>query len=595
MEPTLLSAVTKGVLLNVSRVALQYATRRLDSGVATVNASDASVSHAITRHLQMISDWSASVTFRDLSKPAPLFDVYVDLDLHVTPKRLSLTGHEPRASSVDHILDLDANCVLLGDAGAGKTTSIKRIAKYALTAYDSDTEHTPLPLLVPLRTLRDRETLTDRLLSELGITFVPTKRTKKSAFGSETEETAATKDIGSQLLTDFLSRLRVKILLDGLDELPNAKADNILKELQQLLVRIGPSRAVVTCRSAAFVGSLHEAQVFELAPLDDEQIKLFVSRWLREPGRASSFLEQLNTATYRDTAVRPLVLALYCALFQRYGSIPERPRTAWKKLVRLLLDDWDSDNLVSRPSRYANFASDRKEEFLERLSFELQRTSFSHQDLELTYRLICGDYDLPKPDAAKVAREIESHSGLVVQNAFESYRFAHKSIQEFLAAQYIVKSGEIPMWPRAVTDRPNEYAVAVALSSRSGRYLASLVLGPLSKADDHVGIAEFIDRLVKEKPDFAEDPVLGVAILVMGSIVESPKPSESMPRIRHLLSALLLMPNIIESVNLAKHHFHVVERGDEVVVLRYHDSLSPEARVTVPPVIRVGTYLVSSW
>ena len=45
---------------------------------------------------------------------------------------------------------------------------------------------------------------------------------------------------------------------------------------------------------------------------------------------------------------------------------------------------------------------------------------------------------------ASVIAELESHTGLFIQSGFDQFEFAHKSLQEFLTAEYLVKLPSIP-------------------------------------------------------------------------------------------------------------------------------------------------------
>ena len=86
----------------------------------------------------------------------------------------------------------------------------------------------------------------------------------------------------------------------------------------------------------------------------------------------------------------PLTLAHLCAVFERSGSIPRKPRTLYRKAVRLALEDWDEQRSVKRWSGYADFEVDRKEDFLKAIAYELSTkkrgmASFGRADLKEAY------------------------------------------------------------------------------------------------------------------------------------------------------------------------------------------------------------------
>ncbi|MEZ4676746.1 MAG: hypothetical protein R2932_21225 [Caldilineaceae bacterium] len=180
-------------------------------------------------------------------------------------------------------------------------------------------------------------------------------------------------------------------------------------------------------------------------------------------------MKEIADSPFSDTTIRPLTLAHLCAIYERIGKIPDRPKTVYRKIIDLLLDEWDEQRSVRRISRYANFESDRKFEFLCNLAYELtttfSKTLFSDKDLLQIYRQIYDNYDLLVNEAQKVVDELESHNGLFVQTGYNLYEFAHKSLQEFLTAEYIVKLPIIPEQSRTLVKLPNELAIAVTISS----------------------------------------------------------------------------------------------------------------------------------
>jgi hypothetical protein len=214
--------------------------------------------------------------------------------------------------------------------------------------------------------------------------------------------------------------------------------------------------------------------------------------------------------------VRPLTLAHLCAIYERYGTIPEKPRTVYRRIIRLLLEEWDEQRSVRRFSKYAGFEVDRKEEFLQSLSYQITFNfkvhRFTHQQLEECYQRIYKAFGLPQGEVKHVVREVESHTGLIVEAAYDTYEFAHKSLQEYLAASFIVKLPELPTQLRHF---PHEAALAVALSSHPTKYLTIILRNAATwSAAEFAQFSEiFIRRMWIERVDFVESDSLGVHIL----------------------------------------------------------------------------------
>ena len=234
-------------------------------------------------------------------------------------------------------------------------------------------------------------------------------------------------------------------------------------------------------------------------------------------------MESLKISPFHDTTIRPLTIAHLCAIYERIGKIPDKPKTVYKKIINLLLEEWDEQRNIRRKSRYAQFEIDRKYEFLCSLSFVLttlfSSTVFNKHSLLAAYEKIFNDYDLLKQEATIVVDELESHTGLFIQSGYNSYEFAHKSLQEYLTAEYIVKLPSIPDNSTLIHKLPNELAIAVTISSNSSLYFKELVQGVFTKVKLKISfIRTFLNRLLIEKPDFNQSDDLGYSALYLYSL-----------------------------------------------------------------------------
>jgi predicted NACHT family NTPase len=66
-------------------------------------------------------------------------------------------------------------------------------------------------------------------------------------------------------------------------------------------------------------------------------------KWIRDQSAAERFLVELSKSPYADTAMKPLLLAHLCAIYERIGAIPEQPKVVYRKIVALLLEEWDQE------------------------------------------------------------------------------------------------------------------------------------------------------------------------------------------------------------------------------------------------------------
>jgi hypothetical protein len=103
---------------------------------------------------------------------------------------------------------------------------------------------------------------------------------------------------------------------------------------------------------------------------------------------------------------------------------------------------------------------------------------------------------------SEVITEVEGHTGLLVRTGHDQFEFAHKSLQEYLPTEYIVR---LPAIPSVLTTLPNEIAITVAISSNPSAYLLGLteVVRQLTVPKEFSDV--FLDRLAMEVPDFGRN------------------------------------------------------------------------------------------
>lgn len=526
MVSDLLHSVETSIAVEVAKQAIYSLKQYLSRWNVEVSSSQERLETAIAEHQQEVRSWSEEISFKDLLKPKSTSDVFVPLNIYLVPRKQHISSEEqfvsaplasiPRSAAVTHL-------VILGQPGAGKTTSVKHLCQEMLTG----TDVFPLqefPLLIRLRDLNSakaadgdpEDLLIEKIQSilDIGLTFPADLQSEESSL--------TRRSLRERAVLRILETLQPLILLDGLDEISHKmKRDSVAAGVRRLAIQLEKARIILTARTGEFSYHIEKMTTYEIAPLSEKQIEQFATGWLG-PADAKVFLTQVRNSPFADTAIKPLTLAHLCAIFERVHKIPEKPKSVYKKIVSLLLEDWDQQRSVHRVSAYANFEVDRKSEFLSDLAHSLtnchKTSTFTREDLLDSYHQIAENYALPQSEAQSVVNELETHTGLIVQSAADLFEFSHKSLQEYLTAVFIVG---LPAIPRRMIDlqvMPNELAIATALSSRPSQYFFSLVIHHFAQIQlSFQFVRTFINRLLIERPDFEVSTEVGLAILCMYS------------------------------------------------------------------------------
>jgi len=497
----LVSALAQGLAKGAIPSLLGSAVSKKGTRV-TLDASGSP--EALSRHAAYVASWASRVTFKDLRRDKALPDIFVDL-------KLSFLRHsdadDTEELSVIELLKTPNHRVILGDPGAGKSTSLQYLAHSVLPTPDAPAF--PLfPIVVRLRDFSPDDRLLDRLCADLGLRLDHTGPLDRS-FSDRFRIDA---------ITTYLDRLPGLLLIDGLDETHPDARESIIRDIRTLIAGTSRGIILVTCRTGEFPYNLEGAGIVVIRPLDESQVDFVAHHWL-PPRKASAFLHSIRETPYAGAEVRPLTLAHLLAIFERTGRIPEKPKTVYRKIIQLLLEDWDEQRSVRRVSRYAAFDVYAKEEFLRALAHWLTshgyRGQFSHAQLSQAYRAIYAQFGLPQAQHERVAREIESHTGLIIQSSRDEYEFAHKALQEYLTAEHMLRAPMLP--PTSLVRLPAEAALLVALSPDAGGRTISIIktLNRASASEIATFGPPFLRRLLLERPTFAHTRDLVFAFLYL--------------------------------------------------------------------------------
>src|SRR6185369_5133092 len=504
-------------------VAFDYAKKALRKTDSKLITTREELEESVNLHLRSVNSWSTEVSFSDLKSAKLTSEIFIDLGLYVYPRHIRM-GEEIETIPLLSIFGSNIrHIVLLGHPGAGKTTSMKFLCQELFHNDNFPDERFSFPLLIKLRELHDSKLpassmIIDSIYNILGLRLDFFRDLKKSEAKNERR---AVKD---KLVINVLEGLGVLLILDGFDELvEETRFRGAIKEIRYLATHLERARMVVTSRTGDFKYRIDNTVQYEITPLTKDQIGTFARKWLADEESASDFIAKVYESPFADTAIRPLTLAHLCAIYERIGKIPDKPKTIYRKIIGLLLEEWDQQRSVKRESKYAHFEADRKFEFLSQLAYvlttSLQSTVFSERDLINVYDRIHENFDLVASESRQVISELESHTGLLLESGYQQFEFAHKSLQEFLTAEHLVKLPSIPTQKKVLLVIPNELAIAVTISSSPSDYFSELVLERLLDEELSEGfVGSFLSRLFLEKPDFNTSTNLGLALVILYSL-----------------------------------------------------------------------------
>jgi len=290
-----------------------------------------------------------------------------------------------------------------------------------------------------------------------------------------------------QLGTDLnkqQQRDQLVLLVDGYDEVDPASRRRVSDALLKFQ-GLGLGRFYLTCRDFYEVSLITAPEVRILGFTQKDKYG-FVSSFLKafdsklDPVKTVDDLQQRG---FDDFLSHPLLLALACIV--ETTSHTNHPRSALRLLQRaldVLAYRWDDQKIIERHALTILDGRDRIE-LLKRIAFasgspymeDLRVRTLARQELSLMH--------FDRVDENRVLLETAQFYGILVPKD-GGWEFVHRSLQDFLAAQYWVETGQF------ATEKKFSWNSRTAYGACLSRDATSIILQALDDDEARATLAE---------------------------------------------------------------------------------------------------------
>ncbi|MFF9013744.1 NACHT domain-containing protein [Streptomyces sp. NPDC014870] len=371
----------------------------------------------------------------------------------------------------DQALARHDKVLLRGLAGSGKTTLVQWLAVSATRedlADDMAYLRDRIPFVLPLRTLTrhgERLPAPDRFLASVGCPLSPP----------------------DGWADRVLAAGRGLILVDGIDEIPEAERERARRWLRDLLDSYEGNRWLVTSRPTAVREDWLTADGFAelaLAPMSTAEVTTFVRRWHRAAGPdAAPYEQQLldalrSTSEVAQLATNPLMCGLICALHRsRRGFLPRGRKALYDAALSMLLSRRDRERDMGTP--YGIELGEAPQiQLIQRIAYWLTlngRTTMDRSHAESVVREAVPAITEAAgyaPDA--VFTHLLHRSGLLREPTADTVDFVHRTFQDYLAAKALVDRWDIGVLVQHAADDQWEDVIRMAVGHARPRECAEI-------------------------------------------------------------------------------------------------------------------------
>jgi len=447
-----------------------------------------------------------------------LFDLPNELGLHLRSATMRADRMAPQKGDIQQVLAFTRRLVIRGDAGSGKSTLLQWLAvcsagrsfSGALSSWNST-----IPFFIRLR-----------------------ERVERNFPLPEEFPYLIAKTIAGTMPQGWAHRQleagRALVLIDGVDELPQAKREELLQALAELVSAYPLARYIVTSRPSALKQDDWPAWSHwtsdegfaeaTLQPMAPDQVNLLIQQWhaalaekISDPDERAE-IRQLPAALLRTLRLRPvlrrltpnpLLCSMICALHRESReNLPSERLKLYEECVELLLTKRDRGRTIALGPEYAHLTPGQQRALVQNFAYWMMRNNYSdvsveEADAQFQDRLPAIGAT-PETTGETVRRLFVERTNLLREPIDDRIDFTHRTFEEFLAAQQAVKDSDFGfLVGKATDDQWRELIILVAGIARPKE------------------AASFLRRLVKRAQELKRAPLRHRVLLLAVACLET--------------------------------------------------------------------------
>ena len=358
-------------------------------------------------------------------------------------KRLSESSSDERPDGMRFASD-EQYLTVLGGPGVGKSTFLRRIGLEALKGENGSLGHKCTPVFLELKNIPQNQVDIEALI---------TNEFKICGYPYPVVMAKTGLESGDLL-----------ILFDGLDEVQNANADNVVRKIRDFVNQYHQNRFIISSRSKVDIEASVQFTVVEIANFDDRQVENYLNNWFVSTSNSSQpdkqmkrIAEQcwktLNAPEHQAIKAltrNPLLLTMLCGFYSEHQNFPRNRVTFYKQALETFFEKLPDQKYISRDGRSREHFDGHldAEQLLSEIAaknFEENRFLFKENVLIDQIKRFSekNSIKLSRSGARQILKSIAVEQWFFVEGVEGDYFFSHSTFQEYLTANYFVSTQSI--------------------------------------------------------------------------------------------------------------------------------------------------------
>ena len=425
-----------------------------DNPALSTVAMQTQIKAAVGRYTQFYHQRFTRIGLPGMDRPVPLSRIYVPLQViderafrgDQSPKSLKQLNRQRSLRHEDQwvrslrsgleVINQKQYLMVLGAPGFGKSTFLRWAGLEALQSNpQGNYRHLCFPVMLPLRYCQGESfSLKQLIIDQFSFCGFPQPDT-----------------IAEALLTQG----KCLILWDGLDEVHPKSVAALQTALSQFVEQYPKNRYILSCRKAAAYLNLKRFAAVEIAPLNSQQVAIFIRKhlllFLGVVPDLVVHLKNLSLVLASQSSPvlswNPLYLMNLCRVYSRTQQLPGNPSSVYREALDLVLEAVDPRRSNLPVLQAATLQADVKKALLSELAHQglIQQVFIYPEEKFETYIqhfLAETLSSRAKPEAKDLLQELVQQgmlSAIAHPPNLHHYGFTHRSLQEYLAARYLAQ------------------------------------------------------------------------------------------------------------------------------------------------------------
>jgi hypothetical protein len=317
----------------------------------------------------------------------------------------------------DELLPKFKKVIIVDSGGMGKSTIMKWLFVNAIK------ENKGIPIFIELRLLSEKNTLIDEIINQIN----PLDKT-----------------VSKSIILRIISQGNFIFFFDGYDEIKVSERKSVTKDVSDFISKANKNEFIITSRPENVEGIFGDFQTFHIKPLTNAEAYKLIEKIGDYNERSKALIKKLQESdlkNIKEFLKTPLLISLLYKKFEYRESIPFQKQEFYYEVFEALFKAHDltkGTDYYIRPKE-SNLSFSEFFKVLRTLGFR----SIQENELEYNKSVLLKLIEDIKSELPNIDYDCEAllndltMAVPLFQKEGLKYKWAHKSIQEYFASEFI--------------------------------------------------------------------------------------------------------------------------------------------------------------